>query len=179
MSSAKWRHLAADGLADGARPAQALPRDEEHVQPVGVQIGNIGIDRMADDVFRRQVAASRLAQQPTQGEPAFLDQGHAQIFHVAEVAIEGGRHHAGLARHLAQPQAAKAAALAHQLQGRLHQPLTRGPALTAPLAHAVEGARPACGGRLAAHAGNLLATEKARRPCGAGWDGVSAYSNRA
>jgi len=49
--------------------------------------------------LRRHGAPSRMILRKVM--QTFVDQRQAELVHVAEVAIEGGRNHAGLARHLA------------------------------------------------------------------------------
>ncbi len=115
--------LGADRLADRARATAAFAGDEaEHQRPLFDE-AFVDQHRAAKHVGGRDAVAARFAQQAAQGDAAHLDQGQAQFIQVAEVAVEGRRHHAGLAGDLAQAQGGVAAALSDQRQRGFDQAL--------------------------------------------------------
>ena len=59
-----------------------------------------------DQAAQFEFVASHFAQGGAEGLAHFGDQCQAQLIHIAEVPVEGGRHHAGQARDFAQAQAA-------------------------------------------------------------------------
>ena len=116
--------FAADGLADNRRTAAAFTDDEAEYQTVLFQIAFVDQHRIMQHVLGRKSAASGLAQQAAQGDPALFHQRQAEFVHVLEVPVERGRHHPDFTGHFAQTQRREAAPLADQIQRRLHQLLT-------------------------------------------------------
>ena len=116
--------FAADGFTDDRRSAAALADDEAEHQAVLLQVAFVDQHRVMQHVLGRKSAAAGFAQQPAQGHTALLHQRQAKFVHVLEVPVERGRNDADFAGYFAQTQRGKAAALADQIQRRLHQLLT-------------------------------------------------------
>src|SRR5208283_3674348 len=109
--------LGANGIAQYAEPAIALPANETPVLPSFGDTGDQDLDGRFDHPVRVELAGTRLAQGVAQASKRLIDQDQPKRLHRLEVTVERRRHNPDLTSHLAQAQAAEAAVL-QQLECR-------------------------------------------------------------
>ena len=114
-----------DGLAHGQGAAVLLAGEKEELIAVVAHGAKKDLHRGLDHAALLQLVMTHLAQGVAKGVAHLGHQRQAKALHVGEVAIETRRHDPGLATHLAQAEAAEAAAAVHQQACRFQQRLAR------------------------------------------------------
>ena len=114
-------HLARQRGADRRGPPVALATDELEDLPVRAKLIQVRAHRHARGLLGAMRGLPDVAEQPAEGEEGLVDQGQAQLVHVAEVAVEGGGHDLRHTCHLAQGEGAERMALGHQGESGVEQ----------------------------------------------------------
>ncbi len=107
------------------RPYAAVPfaRDEADVGGVGADVRGDHLDGAVDALLGAVLLGEDRADHGVQAVERLLDQRDAEVGHVPEVPVEGGRGDADDAGDLAQPEAAEALVLQEE-QARVEERLT-------------------------------------------------------